>query len=111
MLVMKFGGTSVGSASRLQHVLEIVKRSWKAGERPVVVLSAVAGVTNGLIECAQLSVKRNLPQALDKLAELKKKHLAIASELFAPKSMPHELASAFDDAFAQIDILLRGISY
>jgi aspartate kinase len=110
MLVMKFGGTSVGSASRFRQVLELVQRNRQAGERPVVVLSAVAGVTNGLIECGQLSVKRNLPAALEQLAKLKDKHLEVIRDLFAT-SPPPDLMTELDAAFGQIDILLRGVSY
>lgn len=110
-LVMKFGGTSVGSASRFQQVLELVRKKWQAGQKPVVVLSAVSGVTNALIECGQLSVKQNLDQALKQLAQLKDKHLSIASELFATRPLPAELVAELEQAFNQIDILLRGVSY
>ena len=46
MKVMKFGGTSVGSAQRIQHVADLVSR----GGRNFVVLSAMSGTTNSLVE-------------------------------------------------------------
>lgn len=51
MRVMKFGGTSVGNAESIQAVCAIVRSALKA--RPVVVVSAVAGVTNALIKLAK----------------------------------------------------------
>ncbi|MFO1186214.1 MAG: aspartate kinase [Alphaproteobacteria bacterium] len=49
-LVMKFGGTSVGDIARIHRVARHVKREWDAGNEPVVVISAMAGETNRLIE-------------------------------------------------------------
>lgn len=111
MLVMKFGGTSVGSAERFKQVLEIVKRSWQAGEKPVVVLSAVAGVTNGLIDCSHHAVKKKLPAALKLLSELKDKHIAIIHGLFGADSAPKAITDKTVDMFNQIELLLRSISY
>jgi len=49
-LVMKFGGTSVGDIQRIHRVARHVKREWDAGNELVVVISAMAGETNRLIE-------------------------------------------------------------
>jgi aspartate kinase len=54
MIVMKFGGTSVGDAERIRQVVEIVRG--RLPRRPVVVVSAQAGVTNALIDLAQAAV-------------------------------------------------------
>lgn len=53
MKVLKFGGTSVGSVENVKAVLNIVKASYDAGEKPLVVLSAMAGVTNLLTAMAE----------------------------------------------------------
>lgn len=50
LIVQKFGGTSVGSIERIQHVATRVKRELDAGNQVVVVVSAMAGVTNQLVE-------------------------------------------------------------
>lgn len=47
---MKFGGTSVGSPEKIKHVAKIVKRAFDEGKRPIVVVSAMAGETDRLIE-------------------------------------------------------------
>ena len=56
MLTMKFGGTSVGDIQRLQEVASIVHSYLP--QQPVVVASAMAGVTNILLETADLAVHR-----------------------------------------------------
>ena len=48
--VLKFGGTSVGTTKRIQHVAEIIKKEAKAGNKVIAVVSAMAGKTNELIE-------------------------------------------------------------
>ncbi len=48
--VLKFGGTSVGTIERIQHVAKIVKKEHDAGNKVIVVVSAMAGKTNELIK-------------------------------------------------------------
>ncbi|RZI46039.1 aspartate kinase [Candidatus Finniella inopinata] len=50
--VLKFGGTSVANVTRLQHVAHIIKKQADAGHELVVVVSAMAGITNKLVEYA-----------------------------------------------------------
>ena len=51
--VIKFGGTSVGTVDRIQHVAKIIKRECDAGNKIIVVVSAMAGQTNNLIKLSQ----------------------------------------------------------
>lgn len=53
LVVMKFGGTSVGDVERIKHVAARIKQTWESGDDVVVVVSARAGVTNSLIERAR----------------------------------------------------------
>ncbi len=72
-LVMKFGGTSVGGAQALAQVVEIVRRERTRWPRLVVVTSAMAGVTNLLLEGASWAMNGNrerLPQAAQRLEAL-----------------------------------------
>ena len=48
--VLKFGGTSVGTIERIQHVANIIKKEQLAGNKIIVVVSAMAGKTNELIK-------------------------------------------------------------
>lgn len=76
MIVMKFGGTSVGNADRIKNVSEIVKSH--VGKKPVVVVSAVGGVTDKLIELCNRNVD---------LDQIKKIHFDIFKKLNLDKSL------------------------
>lgn len=107
MLVMKFGGTSVGSAERLDGVLKLIS----AAGTNVIVLSAMSGITNALIDCAQCAVSRDLNQALEKFAVIKDSHKQAAYKLIADQSTAHKLWSELENDLQELKILLQGISY
>lgn len=79
MLTMKFGGTSVGDVPRLKEVVSIVQQFLK--EQPVIVASAMSGVTNILLETAQKAVERKTTEVHTAVSALREKHLRIAREL------------------------------
>ncbi len=72
MKVLKFGGTSVGSAQSIGIVIDILKKEHQKGERPVVVLSAMSGVTNLLSAMAEQAA--NGHDFTTQLAELETRH-------------------------------------
>ena len=51
--VLKFGGTSVGSIDRVQHVAKIVEKEYKNGNQLIVVVSAMSGKTNELLNLSK----------------------------------------------------------
>ena len=51
--VLKFGGTSVGTTERIQHVADIIKKEISAGHKVIAIVSAMAGKTNGLIKLSE----------------------------------------------------------
>ena len=51
--ILKFGGTSVGTTERIQHVANIVKKEFTQGNKIIVVVSAMAGNTNELINLSK----------------------------------------------------------
>ena len=51
--VLKFGGTSVGTTERIQHVAKIIKKELSSGNKIIVVVSAMAGKTNELIKLSK----------------------------------------------------------
>jgi aspartate kinase len=53
IIVQKYGGTSVGSVERMRHVVDLIMAERRAGNQVVVVVSAMAGVTNQLVKSAQ----------------------------------------------------------
>jgi aspartate kinase len=78
MRVLKFGGTSVGSAEKIQNVAEIIND----GVPKIVVLSAMSGTTNFLEAIVKLLYKAKNDEAAEKINELKKQYEAVVEELF-----------------------------
>ncbi len=78
MNVLKFGGTSVGSAARMKEVAEIIK----GDDKKIVVLSAVSGTTNKLVSIGQSLYKQLKEEALDKIYQLKKEYQILIVELY-----------------------------
>lgn len=76
---MKFGGTSVGSAKRIKHVAELISR----GGRNIVVLSAMSGTTNSLVEISDYLFNRNAEGARETIDRLAAKYRGVIDELFA----------------------------
>ena len=67
IIVMKFGGTSVGNIDRIKNVAKIVKKSVEQGNSVVVAVSAMAGVTNELQKKAENISKNFNPEDRDLL--------------------------------------------
>ena len=80
MKVMKFGGTSVGTPTRMKEVTKLVTKS---GEPVFVVLSAMAGTTNSLVEISDYLYKKNPEGANEVINALEKKYLGHVEELFS----------------------------
>lgn len=78
MKVLKFGGTSVGSASRIKDVARLICD----GEQKIVVLSAMSGTTNSLVEIADYFYKNNPSGAMEKINILEQKYYDVVSDLF-----------------------------
>ena len=78
--IMKFGGTSVGDATRIRKVVEIIREAARESE-VVVVVSAMSGVTNRLIEAATQAEAGNRDAVDAILEELRERHSAAVSTL------------------------------
>jgi len=79
MKVLKFGGTSVGSPERMKKLLDIIDPS----QRQIVVLSAVSGTTNNLVEIGQAYLSGDKNKAAKLISTLKDKYELFIKELFA----------------------------
>lgn len=79
MLVVKFGGTSVGSAERIKSVARLIH----SDQPKIVVLSAMSGTTNSLVEIADYLYKKNNDSAHEAIIALEKKYYDVVTELFS----------------------------
>ena len=84
MKVMKFGGTSVGSPSRMKEVVNLVTKS---SEPVFIVLSAMSGTTNSLIEISDYLYKKNPEGANEVINMLEKKYMKHIEELYTTDEM------------------------
>ncbi len=79
MKVLKFGGTSVGSAARMKDVAKLICD----GGQKIVVLSAMSGTTNNLVEISDYLYKTNTAGALEKINALEQKYVDVIEDLFS----------------------------
>ena len=79
MKVMKFGGTSVGTPQRMKDVVQLITD----GEQNLVVLSAMSGTTNSLIEISDYLYKQNQEGAHTCINKLQDKYLGHIAELYS----------------------------
>lgn len=84
MKVLKFGGSSVGTAESIENLLGILKKLHGKGERPITVLSAMSGVTNLLTHLAEQAAEGE--EFEKSLEELEAKHFAVIKKLIAVRN-------------------------
>ncbi|MFD2518641.1 aspartate kinase [Salinimicrobium flavum] len=98
MKVLKFGGTSVGTAESIRKVKSII--SSQRG-RKIVVVSAMSGVTNLLVKLTEISVLQK-DEINGFLKEIKQKHLDLILELFASETEQRAVSRQFEILFYQL---------
>lgn len=106
MQVLKFGGSSVASAANINKVASIIKEK-QEGTRLVVVVSALGGITDLLLQCAG-EAAANDPVYRDHLQELEKRHLAAVKEL-VPVQQQSSVLSSVKKSCNEIEDICNGI--
>ncbi|SEL58714.1 bifunctional aspartate kinase/homoserine dehydrogenase I [Parapedobacter koreensis] len=106
MKILKFGGTSVGAVDGIRAVLEIVRKSHESGERPLVVLSAMGGITNLLTHLATEAAEGG--NFIQGLQEMETRHFAVVKQLIAVKSQ-NPVFTKLKIYFNELEDLLQGI--
>ncbi len=97
LLVMKFGGTSVGSAEAHTQVADIVATHAPAWEQLVVVVSAMSGVTNALIRGARTAAAGDGHTYRSIVADLRVQHYRAVDALFTDVGERTRLLTAVDE--------------
>lgn len=103
MKVLKFGGTSVGTPARIREVASLIT----ASGRNVVVLSAMAGTTNTLVEISQYLHKGNVPGAQETLNGLRAKYAGVIAELYHTDGARERARTAIERHFAFLSRLME----
>ncbi|MBS1445041.1 MAG: aspartate kinase [Odoribacter sp.] len=98
MKVLKFGGTSVGSAERIRAVAHLIDD----GQPKIVVLSAMSGTTNTLIEMANCLYRDEKQKAIDILQNLELNYYIVISELYATEPSIHKATEFIQTVFTYL---------
>jgi aspartate kinase len=107
MKVMKFGGTSVGMPHRMHEVAKLITSD---NEPKIVVLSAVSGTTNALVEIGNLLAKRDRDTAKQKIDALEAKYKQFITELVRKEDALAKAEQILNEHFEFLNIILK-ISY
>jgi aspartokinase/homoserine dehydrogenase 1 len=105
--VVKFGGTSVGDAPRIRKVLDIIRDAARESDL-VVVVSAMSGVTNKLVEAAAHSEAGNHEAVETIFEELRERHRAVAGALIHSAPLRNRIHHEVEQVFQEGERLCRG---
>jgi aspartate kinase len=110
LVVMKFGGTSVEDPEAIGRTAAIVAGRVAQGKQPVVVVSAMAQVTDLLLRAAAAAAQGDRTGALAITSRLRARHRDTAIALVKNQAECAELVSFLDQKFDSLDEVLRGLS-
>ena len=105
MKVLKFGGTSVGSAQRIKDVARLVCK----GECNIIVLSAMAGTTNTLVEVGDYLYKRNSEGARETIGALERKYWDVIDELYSSQEYKAAAREAVKECFDRVRSCMKDL--
>lgn len=103
MKVLKFGGTSVGSADRIRNVADLIT----GRGQNIVVLSAMAGTTNTLVEISDYLYKHNVNGAKEIINDLERNYRRVVALLFTQVEIRMEADEEVEAVFSSIRALAR----
>jgi aspartate kinase len=104
MKVLKFGGTSVGSVENMRAVMHLITD----GNQKIVVLSAMSGTTNSLVEIANYLHKKNKDSARQVISQLEQKYNKVVTDLYATKEKKEKGKTIVSEIFKTIKSFTSG---
>src|SRR5438874_6245453 len=108
MVVVKFGGTSVGAVPQIDQAARVVQSM--RDTKPVVVVSAMGGITDALLQAGDAAVTGQTQQRDDKLWEIRSRHDRAINELFKDRNVVHELQETHRVLWEEIQKIFTGVS-
>ena len=111
IIIQKFGGTSVEDAAAMARSIDIVREHGITRRtRPLVALSACAGVTNTLIRTSELALKETTNEALSLIDQLEIRHARIARELIEEELVIANVHNSLHAIWEELRTLVRGVN-
>jgi len=108
VIVVKFGGTSVGDAEAIERAAAIVEG--RLEKRPVVVVSALGGATNALLAVGEQAAKGHLIGALRGVENLRDRHLTECEKLLGTSPVANDVSSDLSAIFDELAALAEALS-
>jgi aspartate kinase len=108
VIVLKFGGTSVGDADAIERAASIVKG--RLSRQPAVVVSALGGATNSLLAIGEQSAKGHLIGALRGVETLRERHFAQCEKLLGTSAEASDVAAEMSATFDELASLAEALS-
>ena len=105
MKVMKFGGTSVGTTQRMKDVVNLIND----GEKKIVVLSAMSGTTNSLVEISDYLYKKNPEGAFETINALESKYRSHVDDLYSTDEYKQITLDKLKEIFDFLRTFTKGI--
>ncbi len=108
---MKFGGTSVADGQKIRHVASLVAKQVDQGYRVIVVVSALDGVTDRLIEAAAEAKKGNQDYVSQFKQMILEEHLAAVRNAIQKKTVQQDFENIIETTVEELEKVLTGIIY
>jgi aspartate kinase len=110
-IVMKFGGTSIASGKNIRHVARLIADHVSQGYRIVMVVSALEGITDKLIEVAKEARNGNSNYIHEFKQKLLKEHLVVAKKAIQKERLQQEIEQILKTLVDELEKVLTGIVY
>jgi aspartate kinase len=108
MKVLKFGGTSIGDATNIRRVCEIVAS--RASDPTVLVFSAMGSTTDRLVEIGELAAVGNADDSLKRVSDLQDHHRELVGELFTGETARGSVLGTIDPMFDRLREMVRSVA-
>ena len=108
MIVVKFGGTSVGDSVAIERLVEVVRG--RLPRHPIAVVSAMGGATNALIAIAELASAGQLISAIRGVETLRDRHLTTAEQLLGSSGSAQDVIGELSATFDELAALAEALS-
>jgi aspartate kinase len=108
---MKFGGTSIGNGTKILKVAKLISDNASDDGGVVVVISALEGITNQLIQAAEEAKKGNRKYILSFKVKLLEKHLATTKKAIKNSQLEEEIEQILKERINELEQILTGIVY
>ncbi len=107
MKILKFGGSSIGSAEKIKNVIEIISQSKKKNQHIAVIVSAFGNTTDELIKISKMAEKGDTSYKKE-LAQLESKHIDIV-KAFIKNKQQDDVIEVFNSTKVELDNVLNGV--